>query len=85
MPDTEAQPVPSFEEGLVELEAVVKQLEGGDLPLERALALFEKGMQLSDVCRKQLEDAELRVETLVKRGDRVQPEPFRPEKVSEKA
>jgi exodeoxyribonuclease VII small subunit len=52
---------PSFEAGLSELEAVVKELEGGDLPLEQAIALFEKGVHLSDSCRKQLEDAETRV------------------------
>ncbi len=71
---------PSFEAGLQELEQIVKEMEGGDLPLERALELFEKGMKISDNCRKQLEEAETRVEVLVRKGDRVQPEPFRPEK-----
>jgi exodeoxyribonuclease VII small subunit len=74
------QPMPqSFEDGLTELEAVVKELESGDLPLERALALFEKGTQLSAACRKQLEDAETRVEQLVRRGDKVIPEPLKTE------
>ncbi|MFN9458047.1 MAG: exodeoxyribonuclease VII small subunit, partial [Acidobacteriota bacterium] len=45
---------PSFEAGLAELEAVVKELEGGDMPREQAIALFEKGVHLSDSCRKQL-------------------------------
>ena len=70
----------SFEAGLEELEAVVKQLETGDLPLETALALFEKGMQLSDACRQQLEAAETKVEILTKKNDKLQAEPFRPEK-----
>lgn len=70
----------SFEAGLQELEAIVKEMESGELPLERALELFEKGMQLSERCRKQLEEAETRVEILVKKGDKMQPEPFRPEK-----
>lgn len=70
----------SFEAGLEQLEAVVKQLEAGDLPLETALSLFEKGMQLSDACRQQLEAAETKVEILVKKNDKLQAEPFRPEK-----
>ncbi|MCZ2073684.1 MAG: exodeoxyribonuclease VII small subunit [Bryobacterales bacterium] len=70
----------SFEAGLEQLEAVVKELEGGDLPLDRALELFEQGMRLSQTCRKQLEEAETRVEILTRKGDRIQAEPFRPEK-----
>jgi exodeoxyribonuclease VII small subunit len=78
MPDENV--TPPFEAGLQELEQIVKEMEGGDLPLERALELFEKGMKISDTCRKQLEEAETRVEVLVRKGDRVQPEPFRPDK-----
>ena len=73
---------PPFEAGLLELEQIVKQMESGDLPLERALELFEKGMKISETCRKQLEEAETRVEVLVRKGDRVQAEPFRPEKTN---
>jgi exodeoxyribonuclease VII small subunit len=80
MPDDEKTP-PAFEAGLQELEQIVKEMESGDLPLERALELFAKGMKISEDCRKQLEEAETRVEVLVRKGDRVQPEPFRPEKV----
>ena len=76
----EDQPTASFEAGLDQLDAVVKQLESGELPLDRALELFEKGVQLSDTCRKQLEDAETRVEILLKKNDKVQPEPFQPDK-----
>lgn len=72
--------VPSFESSLAELEKVVKDLEAGDLPLDRSLELFARGMQLSDICRKQLEEAETRVEMLVRREGTYQPEPFRPEK-----
>ena len=67
---------PAFEQSLQELEAVVKEMESGELPLERALELFERGMKLSDSCRKQLQDAESRVEILMRRGGSVQPEPF---------
>ena len=70
----------SFETGLQQLELIVKEMESGDLPLERALELFEKGMQLSETCRKQLEEAETRIELLIRKGDKVTPEPFRPEK-----
>jgi len=66
----------TFETGLQQLEGIVKEMEGGDLPLERALELFEKGMKLSEACRKQLEEAETRVEMLIKRAGDVTPEPF---------
>lgn len=79
MPDDE-KPIASFETGLQELEQIVKEMESTELPLERALELFEKGMKLSEACRKQLEAAETRIEILVRKGDRVQPEPFRPDK-----
>jgi exodeoxyribonuclease VII small subunit len=66
----------SFEAGLQQLEGIVKEMEGTDLPLERALELFEKGMKLSETCRKQLEEAETRVEMLIKRAGEVTAEPF---------
>lgn len=71
---------PPFEAGLQELEQIVKEMESGELPLERALELFEKGMKVSENCRKQLEEAETRVEILLRKGDKVQSEPFRPDK-----
>lgn len=76
----EEKPADSFESSLQELEKIVKEMESSDLPLERALALYEQGMRLTDSCRKQLEAAETRIEILVRRGDKVQPEPFRPDK-----
>lgn len=78
--DTLNQPVASFETGLAELESVVKQLESGELPLEKALELFERGMKLSDTCRRQLEQAETRVEVLIQRRDGLVAEPFKPPK-----
>ena len=72
--------VASFEVSLEELEKAVKELESGDLPLDRSLELFSRGMQLSESCRKQLEDAETRVEMLVRKEGTYQPEPFRPDK-----
>ena len=58
------------------MEAVVEELESGEVPLERALELFEKGMELSQACRKQLEEAETRVEILIRKGSTVTAEPF---------
>jgi exodeoxyribonuclease VII small subunit len=76
----DGKPVESFESSLDELEKVVKELEAGDLPLERSLELFERGMGLSDACRKQLEAAETRVEMLIRKEGKLTAEPFRPEK-----
>lgn len=69
----------SFEERLGELEGVVEKLEDGDLPLEKSLELFESGMKLSEQCRRQLQEAEAKVELLVKKGGRLEPEPFEPD------
>ncbi len=80
----EPQNVSSFEHCLEELERVVKELETGDLPLERSLDLFEKGMTLSESCRKQLEDAETRVEMLIRKEGKLQPQPFNFEKPLDK-
>jgi len=74
------KPVESFEACLDELEKVVKELEGGDLSLERSIELFERGMMLSDTCRKQLEEAETRVEILIRKDGKMTAEPFRTEK-----
>jgi len=78
--ENNATPVESFESCLDELEKVVKELEAGDLPLEKSLELFERGMGLSESCRKQLEAAETRVEMLVRKEGKLIAEPFRPEK-----
>ena len=73
------QPAAPFEASLDELEKVVKELEAGDLPLERSLELFERGVALSAACRKQLEAAETRVEILLRKDGKLTAEPFRPE------
>jgi exodeoxyribonuclease VII small subunit len=73
-------PAETFETCLDELEKVVRELEAGDLSLERSLELFERGMGLSESCRKQLEEAETRVETLIRKDGKMTAEPFRPEK-----
>ena len=59
----------TFEESLKELESIVEQLEAGDLPLEQSLELFERGVTLSRECQKRLDDAERKVEILLKGAD----------------
>jgi exodeoxyribonuclease VII small subunit len=73
-----AQNSAAFEASLEELEKVVKQLESGELPLEDSVKLFERGMELSAACRKQLEEAETRIEVLIKKAGELRPEPFDP-------
>ena len=68
--------MPKFEECLDRLEKIVDELEKGDVPLDRALELFDEGMKLSGSCRKELEEAEGKVEILLKRNGKLQPEPF---------
>jgi exodeoxyribonuclease VII small subunit len=79
MPE-EQSPPPSFEASLEELERIVKELEKGELPLEQSLALFETGMRLSAECKRQLEEAETRVEMLMRKGSEMVPVPFDTEK-----
>jgi exodeoxyribonuclease VII small subunit len=66
-----------FEDSLKKLEEIVAQLELGDVPLEESIRLFEEGTRLSAECRKQLEEAEGKVEMLVKQRDgSMKREPF---------
>ena len=59
----------TFETSLKELETIVKQLEEGDMPLEESLKLFETGVRLSRECRERLNNAERRIEVLMKEAD----------------
>ena len=65
-----------FEESLQRLETIVTELEKGDVALDRALELFDEGMKLSGSCRKELEEAEGKVEILLKRNGKLQSEAF---------
>lgn len=67
-----------FEECLERLEKIVQELEKGEVPLEKSLTLFEEGMQLSASCRKQLEEAEGKVEILLKQNGKLQTVTFEP-------
>jgi exodeoxyribonuclease VII small subunit len=70
--------LPKFEECLERLEKIVQELEKGDVPLEQSLTLFEEGMKLSNSCRKELEEAEGKVEILLKNNGKLQAETFEP-------
>jgi exodeoxyribonuclease VII small subunit len=63
-----------FEEALKKLEETVEQLESGDLPLEKALEVFETGIKMSRICTKKLEEAEQKVEVLLSVSDDGQPQ-----------
>jgi exodeoxyribonuclease VII small subunit len=67
----------TFEESLKQLEQIVSQLERGDLPLEDSLKMFEEGMNLSSLCKKELDAAEGKVQILLKQRDgSMKPETF---------
>jgi exodeoxyribonuclease VII small subunit len=66
---TQSNPsIKDFESAIAELEKIVKQLEDGDLALDKALALFERGIELSRYCHDQLGAAQRRIEVLSDRG-----------------
>ena len=66
-----------FEKRLTDLEAVVERLEQGDLPLDESVRLFEEGMKLSQSCKKELDDAEGRIQVLLDQGGgKMKPQPL---------
>jgi exodeoxyribonuclease VII small subunit len=82
VPNKAAEPTRKgdFEKSLARLEEVVKRLESAELSLDEAMKLFEEGVTLSRQCQKQLEEAEGRVEILLKKaGGQIVAEPFEPD------
>jgi len=65
-----------FEEALKELEEIVRKMESGDLTLEKSLESFEEGVRLSRFCSKRLDEAERRVEILLKNEEELDIRPF---------
>jgi len=57
----------NFEASLAALEKIVRELERGELPLEKSLELFERGVRLSRECQERLQEAERRIEVLLQR------------------
>ena len=73
---TEESGVAGLEKSLDELEALLKELESGELTLEAALAHFERGVTLTRQCQKALQEAEQKVEILLRKTPEDGPEPF---------
>lgn len=61
--------IKDFESATAELDAIVRRLEEGDLPLEKSMELYERGLQLSRFCHARIEEAERRIELLNERGE----------------
>ncbi len=67
----------TFEESMLELEAIVRELESGDIPLERSMKLFEEGTKLSAALSRQLDTAEQKVTVLLQKQDgTIEEQPF---------
>ena len=77
-PESENNSLGGLEKSLAELEALVGRLEQGDLPLEQALKEFERGVKLTRQCQAVLEEAEQKVEILLKKTEQAEPSPFNP-------
>ena len=66
----------SFEDALKKLEQITMELEEGDLSLEESLKYFDEGVKLAEVCSSKLNDAQRKVEILLKKNDSMQPVSF---------
>jgi exodeoxyribonuclease VII small subunit len=66
----------SFEEAMDQLEQLVGKLENGDVPLEKAIDLFQEGMKLSHLCSQKLEQVERKIEILVEENGALNKKPF---------
>lgn len=66
----------SFEEAMEQLEQLVSKLENGDVPLEKAIDLFQEGMKLSHLCNQKLEQVERKIEILVEENGVLNKKPF---------
>lgn len=68
----------NFEKSIEELENITKKLESGDLSLDEMIKLFEKGMDLSSKCNKILDEAESKINALVKKDGEIVKQEFAP-------
>ncbi len=66
----------SFEEALAKLEQITKKLEEGDLSLEDSLKYFDEGVKLAELCNTKLNEAQKKIEILLKKNDGLEPTPF---------
>jgi exodeoxyribonuclease VII small subunit len=69
----------TFEQALAKMEEIVRRMEAGDLTLEESLKAFEEGIRLSGICAKRLDEAERKVEILLKEGRGIAARPFQAE------
>lgn len=69
----------SFEANIEKLKKIVEELESGNLPLKDSLERFQQGMDIIKECYKELETAELKIETIIKKDDKIVTEPLRKE------
>lgn len=67
-----------FEKAMEELERIVAKLEGGDVPLEQAIELFQEGMRLSRICSQKLDSVERKIEMLLEEDGQAVKKPFSP-------
>ncbi|MCX5836303.1 MAG: exodeoxyribonuclease VII small subunit [Deltaproteobacteria bacterium] len=68
-----------FEDALGRLEEIVRKMEAGDMTLEDSLKAFEEGIKLARLCAKKLDDAERRVDILLKQENGMAVKPFHAE------
>lgn len=73
---TKKKSVTVFEDSLAEIESLVIQLEQGDISLEESLKSFERGINLTRICQKALQDAEQKVQILIEKNGTQNLEPF---------
>lgn len=66
----------NFEEAMDRLEEIVSELENGDVPLEKAIDLFQQGMKLSQICGSKLEQVERKIEMIVEEDGELRKKPF---------
>jgi exodeoxyribonuclease VII small subunit len=78
MSNAEAENGVSFEQAMDKLEQIVSKLESGDVPLEKAIELFQEGMALSHLCGQKLEQVEQKIETLLEENGNFVKKPFQP-------
>lgn len=70
---------PDFETALGNLEALIEQMESGDVPLDQLVTQYEQGTRLLKICQKRLKDAELKIDKLRQEDNELILEPFEPE------
>lgn len=72
-----------FEEAMERLEKITQELEEGNLSLDGALERFEEGMKLIGFCEKRLEEAEKKIQVLIKEGDKFRLKDWAGERITE--